>query len=86
MAEKYILEVYSPDAREDVCCVIKSDEPFMAISVGDFIRPSVWDMPEVSSEKRLQVTEIEHILWKVSESTPSKHKVCVFTTEVDWWD
>ena len=77
---EYILEIYEPQSGSDVLMTFSSSSPFMTISAGDILNPRTWDK-SISPKKVFRVINIEHIIWK--SGTQVKHKVCVFTEEVD---
>lgn len=76
---RYYLEIYSPDSADDVWVSFEADSPFGAIAVGDIINPGMWDGSQ-SPMRVLKAVAVEHILWDIQEL---KHKVMVFTTEVE---
>ena len=71
-----------PGAFEDMWVSYKSENPFMAISKGDIINPSVWPDSQSPMEV-LRVVNVEHIIWDVPNTNQIKHKICVYTQEVE---
>ena len=82
MTTKYILEVYQPDAVEDVWVTFESESPFGAISAGDIVNPGLWEGTQ-SPMKVLEVTRVEHILWTTDNERTVKHKIMVFSREIE---
>lgn len=77
-----MLEVYQPGSFDDVFQYLESDTPFMAISRGDIVNPGLWDGSQ-SPMKVLRVVNVEHIIWKNETTGGARHKVLVFTEEVE---
>ena len=78
---RYILEVYEPGSVQDVAGVFESDEPFVAIQVGDLINDRVWDTAPGTSTV-LRVTAVEHVLWKNRTGGDVEQKLCIYTERV----
>ncbi len=77
---EYTLEIYNHGSASDVWVSFTSSSPFMTISKGDILNPSIW--PESKSPmKVLQVVAVEHLVWEVEGTV--KHKIMVFTEEVE---
>lgn len=76
----YSLEIYAPGSTDDVWVVFESTTAFMTISVGDLVNPGIWDGSR-SPQKVLRAINVEHIIWQAGGV--AKHKVCVYTEEVD---
>ncbi|WP_434604091.1 hypothetical protein [Acetobacter oryzoeni] len=74
---EYYLEIYEPDDASCVAGFYSSDQPFMAISVGDVINGT--SLPDMSKKHHVRVTKIEHIIFTNTTSGVT-HKVCVHTT------
>jgi hypothetical protein len=77
---KYILEIYEPNSVHDLWVVFESLTPFLAISKGDLMNPSIWPGSQAPM-KILRVVEVEHIIWE--NENEIKHKLMVYTEEVD---
>lgn len=78
--DKYHLEVYMPGSFKDLWVTFSSPTPFMAISTGDIINPSIWEGSQ-SPMKVLRVINVEHIIWEIDGN--AKHKICVYSEDVD---
>jgi len=76
----YSLEIYEPGSTESCWVSFQSDSPFMAINRNDIIEPNLWPGSR-APQTVLRVVNVEHILWEASGI--SKHKVLVYTEEVD---
>lgn len=79
---KYMLEIYMPGSTQNVWESFESDTPFMAINQGDIINPTIWDGSQ-SPMKVLIATRIEHLIWQVPYTNTARHKILVFTREVE---
>jgi hypothetical protein len=77
---EYTLEIFTPGSLDDVWVTFSSPTPFMTISVGDIINPSVWEDSR-SPMKVMRVVDVEHIIWETSGN--AKHKIEIYTKEVD---
>ena len=77
---EYILEVYKPQSPDDVWITFSSSSPFMTIGVGDIVNPGLWPDSQ-SPMKVLRAINVDHVIWETE--TRVKHKVLVFTEEVD---
>ncbi len=78
---KYILEIYLPGSVGDVMFTVESESPFMTITAGDLLNPSVWETAyEDQGTKLLRIVRLEHIIWDIRGPN---HKICVFTEAVD---
>ena len=77
---EYSLEIFMPSSYDDVWVVFTSPTPFMAISAGDILNPSIWEDSQ-SPMKVLRVVGLEHLIWEVGGSV--KHKIDVYTEEVE---
>jgi len=78
--KRYMLEIYNPGSFRDVWVYFESDTPFQAISKGDIIHPGMF--PDASAQTMLRVTSIEHIIWAL-ENKQAKHKICVYTEDIE---
>lgn len=72
---KYHLEVYEPGDAGTVVFSEKSQNPFGAISVGDWIGHTSMRLND-----RLEVTRIEHLFWDAGGIRT--HKICIHTKAV----
>ena len=79
MSKKYMLEIYRPNNADDVWVVFESDTPFMAMSKGDILNPGIWDDSHAPM-KVLKIVNVEHAIWDV---TGLKHKIMIYTEEVE---
>lgn len=73
----YHLEIYEPDSKEDVLWNTASKQPFLTINVGDFINQSLMIRDGGPQTERLQVVEVEHIIWNNDQQL--NHKLMVYT-------
>jgi hypothetical protein len=80
--EKYSLEIYEPGSHDTCWVVFNSSTPFMAINKGDIINPNVWEGSR-SPMFVLRAVKIEHIIWESPKTHEAKHKVMVFTEEIE---
>lgn len=81
LTTKYSLEIHKPDCARDVWVNFSSATPFLGISKGDIINPTLWPDSQ-SPMKVLKVVSVEHMIWEI-EGSHITHKVCVFTKEVE---
>ena len=79
---KYLLEIYEPDNVKDVWVDFEASEPFLSINKGDIINPGVWPDSQ-SPMKVLKVVNVEHLILESKTDNCIKHKLMVFTTEVE---
>ncbi len=80
-ANRYKLEIYESKSVSRVWMDFDSDLPFQAIHVGDLINTSTW--PNATSRQMaLRVISVEYVIW-ADETGLAKHKLCVFTQEVE---
>jgi len=80
MKDKYMLEIYEPNSSQSCWVVFKSETPFQTITKGDIINPGFF--PDATVQKVLRVESVEHIVWSLETGEP-KHKLCVYTKEID---
>ena len=77
---EYTLEIYVGKA-EDATQTFRSDQPFGAISKGDYIFADNWDRVDPDWKKggkraRLVVRAVEHRIWVNSTGEP-RHQIAV---------
>jgi hypothetical protein len=77
---EYTLEIYEPNSIHDLWVFFKSSTPFLAISKGDLMNPSIWPGSQAPM-KILRVVDVEHIIWE--NENEIKHKLMLYTEEVD---
>jgi hypothetical protein len=75
---RYILEIYEPDAADDVAIMFESTTPFGAMGVGDIVDPRLWNRHPALGVGMLRVVRVEHILWTFRGKV--KHKMLIRTT------
>ena len=73
---EYTLEIYEPANVYDCCMTLSSSTPFMAISAGDIINPTVWNRSQSANEV-YRVINVEHLIRETD--SVMKHTVMVFT-------
>lgn len=74
----YILEVYETDRRggSDAILSFRSQTPFMAIHVGEFIELDGSNFPKATpGQGRYRVVEVSHVIWNTDSP---RHQVMVF--------
>lgn len=67
---RYHLEVYESSWQNDPSVAWSSDNPFPALSTGDYFEHSTiegWHAPP-TEDQRFRIMEIEHIFWEIGDS------------------
>ena len=65
MSIQYSMEVYESPRTDTPIVAYRSDNPFLAVSVGDYFMPYPI---EPSKGKRFRVKEITHVIWHIKDS------------------
>ncbi|MDD5738687.1 MAG: hypothetical protein PHY72_02030 [Candidatus Pacebacteria bacterium] len=76
------MEVYVPGSADDVWVTFETSEPILGISKGDILNPGIWENTQ-SPMKVLKVVNLEHLIWDVKAENCVKHKLMIFTKEVE---
>jgi hypothetical protein len=76
MRTEYYLEIYEPNDDRCVAASYTSNNPFMALNVGDYIHGSSMNQSDIN--KTVRIKAIQHIFWEI-EGSHTAHKLCVFT-------
>ena len=67
---RHHLEIYESSWRNDPSVAWSSDNPFPALSTGDYFEHGTiegWYAPPAEGQ-RFQIIEIEHIFWEIGDS------------------
>lgn len=84
MDERYRLEIHEEDDPDTSVFTFYSNEPFLAISVGDLINPGsfeLWDGRKRDGTWMLEVTSLDHLIWGIV-GTNMKHSISLYTRYV----
>ena len=82
--KNYVLEIYAPNSGYDVLATLRSETPFQAVHVGDFIDPRVYDLSayEDLSDKLLRVVAVKHVITVTDDLNAARHHVNIYTEAV----
>jgi len=66
---RYHLEVYEGSFANDPAVVFESLSPFLALSKGDFVHPSMWDNAvDASPGTWYKIKDVVHRVWEIEKS------------------